>query len=62
MKKDCFAYRETKKGPRCMSLEELYCAKGKCRFYKKEGTQCNTCENKEDGLCTKCRMIRQSEV
>lgn len=31
--KDCFAYRSSKKD--CSALDELYCKKEECRFYKK---------------------------
>lgn len=37
VKKDCFAYDETKVSDkdRCKALNELYCRKENCRFYKK---------------------------
>ena len=44
----------------CLALEYMYCANGKCKFYKKEGTQCNTCLKKGNiNACKQCKMIRQ---
>ncbi len=35
IKVDCFAHREHKNGkPYCVALNELFCAKEKCVFYK----------------------------
>ena len=36
VKTDCFAYRPGKPDPkdRCCALNDLYCAKEKCSFYK----------------------------
>lgn len=36
IKKDCFAYDKIKRIPECRALKDLYCAKGKCAFYKTE--------------------------
>lgn len=35
--KDCFAYDTQKNG--CIALKELYCAKEKCNFYKRKGSE-----------------------
>lgn len=39
-KKDCFAYRPSSLGSKtadCRALNELYCLKEECRFYKRKG-------------------------
>lgn len=38
VKKDCMMYRNTLygKGEDCSGLNELYCRKEKCKFYKKK--------------------------
>jgi hypothetical protein len=38
IKRDCFAYREGRKGPECSGLNALYCRTGKCRFYRDKAT------------------------
>ena len=34
IKTDCFAYDETLSHRHCTALEELYCQKEQCNFYK----------------------------
>lgn len=34
IKTDCFAYDATLAHRHCTALEELYCQKGQCNFYK----------------------------
>lgn len=36
IKKDCFAYNEEKR--RCNALNDLYCKKEKCNFYRNKNT------------------------
>ena len=57
IKVDCFAYRISKDGRTdgsCVALRELDCYG--CSFYRKRGTECNTCDNKDTSMCklTKC--------
>lgn len=34
VKKDCFAYKPGCHGFKCIALDEMYCARGNCKFYK----------------------------
>lgn len=36
VKRDCFAYRKTKKDEQCNVLLKLYCREENCKFYKTE--------------------------
>lgn len=47
-KTECFAYKDGE----CTALSGLYC--DNCRFYKRKGTECNTCSHKDKDTCTKC--------
>lgn len=49
-KKDCFAY---KAAGYCTALSVMKCEN--CGFYKKKGTECNTCMHKGKDSCTNCR-------
>ena len=51
MNKDCFAYREIGKTRMCLALEFMQCVNGECKFYKKDGTQCDTCFKRETNTC-----------
>ena len=60
MNKDCFAFREIGKSRMCLALEFMQCVNGECKFYKKDGTQCDTCLKKGNtSTCKQCKMIRQ---
>lgn len=48
-KTDCFAYR----GYACAALQKLDCEK--CGFYKKKGTECDTCSYLNTYKCKGCR-------
>lgn len=43
IKKDCFAYDKTENRPTCMALDELYCTKEECKFYKTAEQACKDC-------------------
>lgn len=43
VKKDCFAYDETETGATCLALNELYCRKEECKFYKTAEQACKDC-------------------
>lgn len=59
VKRDCFAYRNFGNGERCIALRDLYCKYEKCKFYKKVGSLCQDCTNKERGIsCKNCRDAR----
>ncbi len=34
VKKDCFAYKTTYKGEKCIALTELFCKEENCKFYQ----------------------------
>ena len=34
VKKDCFAYRTTYKGEKCVALTEMFCREENCKFYQ----------------------------
>ena len=55
LKPDCFAYVNMNK---CAALITLDCEN--CRFYKKKGTECDTCSYKGSSKCIECRMPRRS--
>lgn len=50
-KKDCFAYKAAGK---CAALTTMDC--DNCGFYKKRGTECDTCRHKGKPSCTICRI------
>lgn len=44
IKKDCFAYMNESTNKGCNALKKLYCAAGKCPFYKTHEQLKNECE------------------
>lgn len=48
-KEDCFAF---KRNGLCTALTKMNC--DNCRFYKKAGTQCDTCKHKGTISCRNC--------
>ena len=48
-KTDCFAYE---RGCRILSVDQ--CA-ANCHFYKKKGTECDTCPKHNTNNCINCR-------
>lgn len=54
---DCFGWDRTRNG--CTILNETYCKKEKCKFYKKKGTLCGGCPDKDTPSCTRCREARK---
>lgn len=55
LKPDCFAYVNMNK---CAALTTIDCEK--CGFYKKKGTECDTCGNIGTSKCVECRRLRRS--
>ena len=52
VKTDCFAYLRGN----CRALEKLYCAEGKCNFYKK--CRCDGgCKNLKNKDCNYCKKV-----
>ena len=57
LEKDCFAY----KIGGCTALNVEDCCG--CGFYKKKGTECDTCHNKGKESCSKCHSTeREGEI
>lgn len=59
IKKDCFAYDRKKKSYSCKILTELVCEKGDCKFYKKAGTLCKSCNKQSYYNCVSCKEARK---
>lgn len=57
IKEDCFAYSKDRN--RCNALKSLYCKDGECGFYKKKGTECDSCKSSIGRIrsCDICRDI-----
>ena len=54
-KGDCFAYINGK----CNALKKMYCEEGECDFYKKKGTECESCLDPSILECVNCKVIRK---
>lgn len=59
-KKDCFGY--SKEQNRCIVLNETYCKRRECGFYKKRGELCKGCPDKGNNdynACARCAEARK---
>ena len=61
-KTDCFAYERFGNGSeKCTALNEVFCKKRECRFYKKAGTLCYSCNKDRAHDCYSCEKARKTE-
>lgn len=60
VKTDCFAYYEATVGNstrrKCLALNELYCRKEECKFYKSVDTVCKNCQFTDCKGCVVAEM------
>jgi hypothetical protein len=45
VKKDCFAFKPGCHGYTCIALNEMYCSRGYCKFYKTQEQHDKECKN-----------------
>lgn len=57
VKTDCFAYRKWCGGS-CAALTKLKC--DDCKFYKPEGTECDSCNRNRIKECNTCQAARRN--